>query len=315
VQRQSLRHKRESNEQGDNAAPIAYIKKETERETTRSEAIMGTQPSLGEVETEVVVLLAIYELIDSIVHKGILDVFEGAETSEVRFKDGVCARYFNLVLTDMLSLTDKDGPVIQRSYIGALTEICQHPSFDVGDSILPLRGAAQTFRSWLQETIIVPKMWLPTLSLEIDLRICRIELLKIAGNICKHNVLRSVQTMRAFQKALADSGATLDLNQVLLATNEAYDWLHTHKFVAQSNAIVEFLNNIRWGICDYLAPEYARSKVNHPDGVGYSYTYPAEITDDFARASYWDLMNKLRSQPYLPRFRVRQFWKGEVDKY
>src|ERR1700689_5542944 len=156
-----------------------------ERETTRSEAIMATQPSLGKVETEVVVLLAIYELIDSIVHKGILDLFEGAETSEVRFKDGVHARYFNLVLVDLLSLTDKDGPVVQRSYIGALLEICEDPSFNVGNSVLPLRGFAQAARDWLQTTIIIPKMWLPTLSLEIDLKICRIDLLKISGNICK----------------------------------------------------------------------------------------------------------------------------------
>jgi hypothetical protein len=271
--------------------------------------------SMGKVETEVVILLAIYELIDSIVHKGIFEFFESEEASEVRFREGVHARYFNLVLVDLLSLTDKDGPVVQRSYLGALAEICQHPSFNVNDSILPLRDATQTFRSWLQETITIPKMWLPTLSLEINLKIRRIELLKIAGNICKHNILRSVQTMRAFQKALADSGATVDLNRALLATSEVYDWLHADKFFAQSNAIAEFLNKIRWGIRDYLTPEYARSKVNNPDGIGYSYTYPAEIRDEFARASYWDLMNKIRSRPYLPRFHVRQFWKADVDKY
>lgn len=272
---------------------------------------MAIRRSLGKVETEVVMLLAIYELIDSIVHKGILDLFEGPETTEVRFKDRVHAQYFNLVLVDLLSLTDKDGPVVKQSYVGALTKICEDPSFNVGDSILPLRGAAQTFRSWLQTTIIIPEMWLPTLSLKIDLKICRIELLKIAGNICKHNVLRSVRTMRAFQRALADSGTAVDLNHALLATSEVYDWLHRDRFLAQSNAIVEFLNNIRWGIRRYLAPEYARSKVNDPDGVGYSYTYPAEITDDFARASYWDLMNKIRSQPYLPQFRVQEFWKDD----
>lgn len=75
---------------------------------------MATQPPPGNAETEVVILLAIYELIDSIVRKGILDFSDGAETSEVRFKAGVHARYFNLVLADLLSLTDKDGPVAQR---------------------------------------------------------------------------------------------------------------------------------------------------------------------------------------------------------
>lgn len=130
-------------------------------------------------------------------------------------------------------------------------------------------------------------MWLPTLSLNVDLKIGRIELLKIAGNICKHNVLRSIQTMRAFQKALADSGAAVDLNHALLATGEVYEWLHRDKFFAQSNAIVQFLNDIRWGIRDYLAPEYARSKINDPDGVGSESrrTYVADCLQIFTFAN------------------------------
>ena len=96
--------------------------------------------------------------------------------------------------------------------------------------------------------------------------------------------------MRTFQNALAESGADFDLNKSLLAIDDAYEWLHTHKFFAQSNAIFEFLNSIRWGIRDYLTPEYTQSKINSPDGIGYSYTYPADIADEFARASYWDLL-------------------------
>ena len=231
-----------------------------------------------------------------------------------RFKAGVHAKYFNLVLVGLLSQTDRDAPVSQDSYLGALAKICEEPSFNVGNSVEKLRAATQTFREWLQATIVVPKMWLSSISLEVDLKIRHIDQLKIFGNICKHNLLRSVQTLRAFQKALAESGAIVDLNQSLLAMDDVYEWLHTHKFFAQSNAIIEFLNNIRWGIRDYLAPEYVRSKLNHADGVGYAYTYPMDVTDEFARNGYWELMNKIRGQPYLPRFRVREFWKDEVDK-
>src|SRR5579871_6043610 len=76
----------------------------------------------------------------------------------------------------------KDGPVAQRSYIGALADICDDPSFNVGDSIMPLRDAASTFRSWLETTITIPKMWLSTLSVELEIRIRRVDLLKISGN-------------------------------------------------------------------------------------------------------------------------------------
>jgi hypothetical protein len=47
----------------------------------------------------------------------------------------------------------------------------------------------------------------------------------------------------------------------------------------------------------------------------YRYTYPAEVNDELARANYWELMNKVRSAPYLQRFEVPEFWKGPVDDF
>lgn len=272
------------------------------------------QLSLNKIEIEVVPLLAVYDLIDSIVNRAILDIGDGPKT-EVRFHDNVHARYFNLALVDLLSLTDRDAPLPQRTYLQALYEICEQPSFDDANAVDSLRKAVDEFRTWLTAVITVGGMWLPSIPLEIDLKIKRIDLLKIAGNICKHNVLRSVRTMREFQKVLAQNNAAVELNQTLLAMDDVYEWFHTHKFIAQSNAIAEFLNNLRWGIRDYLSPEYRRSKVSDVDGIGYRYTYPEDVKDDLARASYWELMNRVRASPYLQRFEVAEFWKGEVDKY
>ncbi len=269
--------------------------------------------TLNKIEAEVVMLLAIYELIDSIANKALLDIGDGPRT-EVRFKSHVHARFFNLALVDLLSLTDKDGPVPQRSYLQALRDICNGPGFG-NESAAGLRTAVEDFRSWLTTEITIAGMWLPSINLRIDLRIQRIDALKIAGNICKHNVLRSIQTMRSFQKVLAANNVEIDLNQVLQTMDELHEWLHTHKFVAQSNAVVEFVNNIRWGIYDYLQPEYQRSRVPHADGIGYHYIYPEEVNDGLARANYCELMNKVRRPPYFQRFEVPEFWKNKVDEF
>lgn len=268
---------------------------------------MSEKPTLTTAESEVVILLAVYDLIDSIANRDLITLLEGDET-ELVFKDSVRARYFNLALVDLLSQTDKDGPLPPRTYLQALHDVCDDPRFDVENSVSALRRTVSEFRAWLRKTITVKGMWLPSISLQVDLRIERIDALKIAGNICKHNVLRSIQTVHTFQKVLAENGITVERNQVLLTMDEVYEWLHTHKFLAQSHAIVEFLNNIRWGIYDYLMPEYQKSKLMEPDGIGYRYTYPDDIQDTLARTFYWDLMNKIRADPYLPRFTVREFW-------
>lgn len=275
---------------------------------------MNVKTSLNEVEAETVMLLAVYELINSIANHDLLLIEEG-EVTEVRFKDSVRARFFNLCLVDFLSKTDKDAPIPQSTYLEALTKIGDSPRFNGSNTIDSLKNVVADFRMWLSEKITVPKVWLPTIELELDLKIRRIDIHKIAGNVCKHNLLRGVQTMHAFRKVLQENGHEVDLNTALLLVDEVYEWLHEHKFMAQSNAIVEFLNNIRWGIYDYLRPEYLRSMVVDTNGVRYSYTYPAEVCDDFARANYWELMNMVRSPPYLPRFTVPEFWKNDVDKY
>ena len=103
----------------------------------------------------------------------------------------------------------------------------------------------------------------------------------------------------------------------LLALDEIHEWFHTHKFYAYSNAIAEFLNNIRWGIYTYLQPEFARSFTRTPgSSVAYSFAIPASIEGEFAKSCYWQLMNEVRSPPFVQRFSVREFFKSDrLDSY
>lgn len=78
--------------------------------------------------------------------------------------------------------------------------------------------------------------------------------------------------------------------------------------------MAEFPNNKWWGLYEYLQPEYQRAfHVTSIDPLipSYAFHVPTKITALIARTMYWDLMNLVRSPPYLPRFTVTQSVKNQ----
>jgi hypothetical protein len=70
---------------------------------------------------------------------------------------------------------------------------------------------------------------------------------------------------------------------------------------------------MRWAIYDYLRPEFARSwhlteKATELFPM-YAYRYPENCREPVARAMYWDVMNRVRSRPYVHRFIVSDSFK------
>jgi hypothetical protein len=61
---------------------------------------------------------------------------------------------------------------------------------------------------------------------------------------------------------------------------------------------------------EYLQPEFQRSIVwESHDPPKYRYTCPREVVAPFAKGCYWDLMNEVRSPPYMRRFKVAKWLK------
>lgn len=153
-------------------------------------------------------------------------------------------------------------------------------------------------------------MWLPSIDLRTDIRVKRIAFIKICGNIAKHSFARLSANVRAICEILKTNGSAIDESQGYLVLPEFYDWFHTNIFSYHSSAIAEFLNNIRWGIYDYLRPEFARSFTkDDPNSIAYRFIYPADCTKPVVQTMYWDLMNAMRSAPYMPRFEVTRYLK------
>ena len=72
------------------------------------------------------------------------------------------------------------------------------------------------------------------------------------------------------------------------------------------------VNNIRWGIHEYLLPEFNKSyRKDHYDkeGLSYSYDYPKNINDKFAKSCYWSLMNSVRAKPHIKKFKSTKLLK------
>ncbi len=264
---------------------------------------------LSDIEEEVVFLEAIGELTETMVNLDILSVLGSDPDSEIRFKSATHQRFFNIILVDFLSCTDTNAPTGQTSYLAALRHIAKKPSFNINDSVKPLRHATYRFVDWLKREVEVD-VWLPSVDMQTTLKISRLEFLKMCGNISKHNFLRAVGVAKKLQKALTASGNSTSLEDALLALADFYERFHSDILNYHSSTIAEFLNNIRWGIYEYLQPEFRQSVVREAgDPPEYRYTYPKGLTSRFAKECYWGLMNEVRSAPYVRRFEVTKYLK------
>jgi hypothetical protein len=263
-----------------------------------------------EAEAEIVLLYAIKNLIDSIVNFEVLRLLGEDLIAEVRFNSPTHQKYFNLMLVDFLSETDRHAPLTQTSYLDGLRNIADKPQFDVNDSVVALRQATIELASWLGKEIESPITWFPSIHLNIPLRLTRSEFIKITGNISKHNFLRLYRVAGQVKSIFSRSGHQLTLEDSILALEDFYERFHTDLLNYHSTTISELLNNIRWGIYAYLQPELSRSICQ--DGAEphlHRYECPRSITSAISRNCYSELMGWARQPPYVRKFRTPECLK------
>ncbi len=267
----------------------------------------------NDIEREVIFLRASKELIDNMVNYEVLRIVGSDPNSEIRFESTTHQKFFNIILVDFLSNTDKRILGEETSFLAALQSICAAPKFDQNNSVNDLLRVTQDFENWLQTEVLVEKVWLPSINLEIDLKIKRVEFIKICGNISKHNFSRLGSVSKQIIEIFSRNNHVLSQEESVIIISEFYEWFHTDIFVYHSSTIADFLNKIRWGIYDYLNPEFRKSIVftseEHP--YMYEFTYPNGVNDSFAKYCYWDLMNEIRSKPYMNKFQVSHYLKNK----
>jgi len=266
---------------------------------------------IQDIEKEIIYLLAIKQFIDEMVNFEVMNLHGNSPDANIRFNSMTHQKFFNIILVDFLSCADTEILGEKQPYLRALASICENPFFNRSNSVENLKKSTQSFRDWLNTEVTVEKIWLPSINLETDLSIKRIEFIKICGNLSKHNFSRLSGLAKEIIEIFKRNRHNLDEENALAIFEEFYDWFHNDIFNYHSSAIAEFLNNIRWGIYEYLQPEYNQSIVyiENDHYNRYKYTYPQGVNNKFAKECYWNLMNAIRSKPYMKKFEVTKALK------
>lgn len=285
-------------------------------------------PTFNKTEQEVVILSAVIQLINEMVNFDMFIKRDSFENSNVAFQTSAHARLFNIWLCDFLSspvpmrktmpfdLTraPNEGPNSMRSYLFYLKEICKNPQ--LGNAPTPLMAAVENFSNWLDGETVIENVWLPSIELELNMRVKRVDALKITANLAKHNFTRLEYNVKKIQTLLIKNGHQKSLEDCYSVLPEFREWFFDHAFIYQSTHITEFLNNIRWAIQDYLHTEFTRAYIPiYNSGLKahyYKFDVHSEIKGQLTKAMYWDLMNSVLTKPIVPRFNASPHFKTEL---
>jgi hypothetical protein len=275
--------------------------------------------ALTEVEQEVIILKTIWDLIDDMVNYTLFQRLTKTDDVTLNFHDSVHARLFNILLVDFLSLPSREFTGLpsppkganetNRSLLFHLSRVCERPQLNPGGALM-LRAALEDFTGWLEDECHVPRVWLSSIEVEVDIRVKRITFIKICGNIAKHSAVRLNADAKAICGILEFNGKPITMDQAYLALPDFFEWFHRDILIYHSSTIAEFLNTIRREIFSYLRPEFFRSFTrDDPSSVAYHYRIPPECGSKLTETIYWDLMNAVRSEPYIPRYKVTPWLK------
>lgn len=266
---------------------------------------------LASIESEVVLLRNVYDHIGEMVNWSLMDLSDNDPESLIMFKDMNQRKLFFIILVDFLAKTDDRGPIKKTSFLNGLLDICSQPQFSIGGSEKNLKTSVTLFASWLREETNID-IWLPSISKETTLSISRFDAIKMCGDVSKHNYLRIISVADNLIKILKKSNINISQEQALLVLPDFYERFHDDILIYLSSHICEFLNNIRWAIHDYLQPEFNNSFQRTTDNLaGYSFKVPDTIKSIYARDCYWELMNNMRSKPYMRKFIISDSFKCE----
>jgi len=193
--------------------------------------------------------------------------------------------------------------VLQSAY-----ETC---AFDQKNSVDALKKSVQELENWLNYKTLI-KLWLPTLGIEADIEVSRLDFIAISGNQFKHNLSRLTGVSKQIHTTLESNGHSVPLEQIPLALDDFREHLQENYFIYYGTWLTELLNNIRWGLQNYLQPTFTASYTkDKPDDMRYRYEYPEEIKADIPRQWFWRLMNNIRTGPYFKKFSGAHYLKEQ----
>ena len=281
------------------------------------------------IEQEAIILSAVVGMVDDMVNHAIFCALgEKRHGTNLVPQTSESLRLLGTLLRDFLSPVTargkgplpfglpkppRGGRAVDHTSLFYLQRVCDAPL--IGNDIAHLSRIVRAFSDWLEDYAEVKGVWLANISIELDLRIKRIDFIRMSGDIGKHNFLRLGGQAKRLQNILAENGVTIDESQAYSALPDCWDWFHTHLFAFHASNIAEFLNNIRYAIRLYVNP-VAKARYRVTGRIDeyldlYTFEQPVEITNDFAWAQYLDLLQSSLRQPNFPPFSVSRSFKTQ----
>lgn len=256
---------------------------------------------LDPMEAEAISLHAAIESLDELVSHALFDLLGSDPDTEVRFKEAVHQRLFNILLVDLLSAVNRATLGKGGSLISVLQAIAEDPVIGSKEDAAGIKASADGLSCWLSEEIDVP-VWLPSLDTEGSLRITRFEFIYICGNIGKHGFARLDRVADKLSKVLERNGVQASPEEALMVLDDFYERFHTDILNYHATTLAELLNDIRWSIHDYLRPAYrAALRERLGEVPPYSFALPSGLSR-FSRTCFWALMNSVREGPPVRKF-------------
>jgi hypothetical protein len=269
--------------------------------------------SRSALDREVVALTAIWDLIGSMVHYSHFEKGHATNEATLMFRNREASRLFLIMLADFLSppnagtfglVKGTQGGSLGSTHLTLLEMIATNPRLGHDSSLLA--KPCLDFAAWLDGYSVIDA-WLPSIKRDGPLTVQRVTFLKICGTVSKHGIARLGDIAGKVQAILMQNGTQVSLGEAYLVIPEFREWFEDTVFAYHASSIACLLNDIRWGIFNYLRPEFQRAYRPEQAKNGlqmYGFDVPTDITDPLINSMYWDLMNNVRAEPYFPRFTV-----------
>jgi len=263
--------------------------------------------NLSNKERESIGLCICLEAVNEIINNAVLDVRISSRIpgeALIYFKDLVHRSLFIIRTLDFAKETgDSTLTGVSGSCVDILEKVCAESEFGTDDSVRELKRAVKNLKDWLNRKSPM-KLWLPTLNLDAEIEVSRIEFLKISGNSSKHNISRLTGVSKGIHTILSEHGYDVPIELIPLALEDFQEHLEQNYFIYYATWMAELLNEIRWGIQRYLEPLYVASYKLEMDGFSYRFEFPEGVNQEIPKQWFWRLMNHIRSGPYIERFRA-----------
>ena len=275
--------------------------------------------TLSKSERDAVALWTAYDQIQGMVNRSLLDFREQEDGITVVFKSHVHREHFFVLLTEYLASVDDKSVLPQgTTLLDALDGVCADPRLLHGGSVDPLRNSVEALKKWLDPSLEF-EIHLPSLSLssQIWLPMNMREAAIIYGNICKHSVLHLEVVSQRLRKALKKAGQPVTIQHMGPVLDDFSEWFGEDLWHFYISNLARLLNDVRIGIYRYACPEFRESEgpfnKSDPSDVRYKYAIPDDLSDDRARAAYWNLMNFVRSGNSLPTIELPAYLLGHPE--